>query len=156
MKAPALAILLLAGAPMALAAEIAVTYSPEFTEKLEKDYGMREGEFLASRIERDLTRQLERAGVDVARIDVTILDARPSRPTFKQGGDTPGLDMFRSVSTGGMKLQATAYDAAGTPVGEHEYRWFENDIRNAGLTTWQDAGRASDRFARRFAEQLKQ
>ncbi|MFN3314701.1 MAG: hypothetical protein ACK46Q_14720 [Hyphomonas sp.] len=155
MKASALAFLLAIAAPMAAATEIAVTYSPEFTEKLESDYGLREGAFLTSRVERDLTRQLERAGVDVARVDVTILDARPSRPTFKQGGDTPGLDMFRSVSTGGMELQAVAYDASGTALGDLEYKWFENDIRNAGLTTWQDASRASDRFARRFVKTLK-
>jgi len=155
MKAPFLALLLLMAAPVAAAAEIAVSYSPEFTEKLEKDYGMREGDVLARRVERDITRQLSRAGIDVARIDVTILDARPSRPTFKQGGDRPGLDMMRSVSVGGMKLKAVAYDASGTPAGELEYDWYETDIRYAGLTTWHDASRASDRFARRFVDKLK-
>ncbi len=155
MKAPALAFLLAIAAPVAAATEIAVTYSPEFTEKLESDYGVREGAVLTSRVERDLTRQIERAGVDVARVDVTILDARPSRPTFKQGSEKPGLDMVRSVSTGGMKLQAIAYDASGTSFGDFEYKWYENDIRNAGITTWQDAGRASDRFARQFVKTLK-
>ncbi|WP_233351980.1 hypothetical protein [Hyphomonas neptunium] len=154
MKATALALLLIAAAPVAAAAEIAVTYSPEFTEKLQDDYGMKEGEVLGGRIERDLTRELEKAGVDVARIDVTILDARPSRPTFKQGSDEPGLDMFRSVSTGGMKMKAVAYDASGAPAGELEYDWYENDIRQAGLTTWHDASRASDRFARKFVKAL--
>ncbi|MFN7055613.1 hypothetical protein [Hyphomonas sp.] len=154
MKVSALALILMAAAPFAAATEIAVSYSPEFTEKLEKDYGLREGEVLSSRVERDLTRQLQRRGVDVSRIEVTILDARPSRPTFKQAGDQPGLDMFRSVSTGGMKLKAVAFDASGAPIGDLEYRWFENDITNAGLTTWQDAGRASDRFARRFVQSL--
>ncbi|PKP80110.1 MAG: hypothetical protein CVT79_16655 [Alphaproteobacteria bacterium HGW-Alphaproteobacteria-18] len=154
MKATALALLLMAAAPVAAATEIAVSYSPEFTEKLQDDYGMKEGEVLAGRIERDLTRQLARAGVDVAKIDVTILDARPSRPTFKQAGDKPGLDMMRSVSVGGMKLKAVAFDASGAPAGELEYDWYENDIRNAGLTTWHDAGRASDRFARKFAKAL--
>lgn len=155
MKATALAFLLAIAAPAAAATEIAVTYSPEFIEKLESDYGVREGAVLTSRVERDLSRQLERAGVDVARVDVTILDAKPSRPTFKQGSETPGLDMIRSVSIGGMKLQAVAYDMSGTAVSDFEYKWYENDIRNAGLTTWQDAGRASDRFARRFVETLK-
>lgn len=155
MKAAILSALMLAAAPMALAAEIAVNYSPEFTQKLEKDYGPREGDILAGRIERDLTRQLTRAGLDVARIDVTIQDARPSRPTFKQAADKPGLDMHRSVSIGGMDLKAVAYAADGTPVKDFEYKWYENDIRHAGLTTWHDASRASDRFARRFIEQLK-
>jgi hypothetical protein len=154
MKVTAIALILMAGAPVAAATEIYVGYSPEFTEKLATDYGLREGEVLAGRVERDLTRQLNRRNVEVSRIEVTILDARPSRPTFKQGADRPGLDMFRSVSIGGMKLKAVAFDAAGQPVGDLEYRWFESDIRNAGLTTWQDAGRASDRFARRFVQSL--
>lgn len=149
--AAALAAVLVQGAQ---AAEISVGYGPEFTKKLQEDYGEKEGDVLAGRIERDLTRELAKAGVDVARVEVTILDARPSRPTFKQAGDKPGLDMMRSVSVGGMKLKAVAYDAAGAPAGELEYDWYENDIRQAGLTTWHDASRASDRFARRFAEAL--
>lgn len=154
MKTAALSLLLLAAAPVALAGEINVTYSPEFTEKLEDDYGVKEGEILAGHIQRDLSRELEKAGLDVARIDVTILDARPSRPTFEQGKNEPGLDMFRSVSVGGMKLQAVALDASGATTGELEYDWYETDIRNAGLTTWHDAQRASDRFARKFADKL--
>lgn len=154
MKSAALALLLLAAAPVAVAAEIAVTYSPEFTEKLQDDYGMKEGDVLAGHIQRDLTRALEKAGVDVARVDVTIIDAKPSRPTFKQGSDKPGLDMFRSVSVGGMKLKAVAFDASGAPAGELEYDWYEHDIRNAGLATWHDANRASNRFASKFAKAL--
>lgn len=141
--------------PAAYAAEITVSYSPEFTEKLQDDYGVREGEYLSERVQRDLNRALKKAGIDVARVEVTIVDARPSRPTFKQGGDTPGLDMFRSVSTGGMDLKGVAYTADGAPAGELAYKWYETDIRYAGLTTWQDASRASDRFARRFVSQLK-
>ena len=101
--AAALAALLVQGAQ---AAEISVGYGPEFAKKLKEDYGEKEGDVLAGRIERDLTRELAKAGVDVARVEVTILDARPSRPTFKQAGDKPGLDMMRSVSVGGMKLKA--------------------------------------------------
>ncbi|KJS25092.1 MAG: hypothetical protein VR75_12335 [Hyphomonadaceae bacterium BRH_c29] len=148
----ALALLL---APAAMAAEINVSVSDDFQAKLQDDYGTREGEYLSKEVKEDLTRELTKAGVDVARIDVTILDARPSKPTFKELGDTPGLDYGASVSTGGMKLSAVAYDEAGTKTGEYEYSWYENDIRRTGLTTWYDANRASSRFARNFAEDLK-
>jgi hypothetical protein len=100
-------------APAAMAAEINVTVSEDFQTKLQDDYGTREGEYLSKEIKEDLTRELKKAGVDVARIDVTIIDARPSKPTFKQLGDEPGLDYGASRSTGGMKLSATAYDADG-------------------------------------------
>lgn len=140
--------------PTAAAAEIQVGYGPDFTKKLQEEYGAKEGDVLSREVQKDLTRELEKAGVDPARVDVTILDARPSKPTFKQAGDKPGLDMMRSVSLGGMKLKAVAYDASGAQTGELEYDWYESDIRQAGLTTWHDASRASDRFARKFAEAL--
>jgi hypothetical protein len=150
MKTALIALVALALAP----AEIVVKYSEDFAETLAKDYGEREGEFLTSRVERDLARALSRAGADVSRVEVTIVDAKPSRPTFKQAGDRPGLDMFRSVSLGGMDLEATAFNAAGEPVGTMAYDWYEWDIRNTGFSTWYDASRASDRFARRFAREL--
>ncbi len=154
MKAILIAAFALMASPAALASEIRVTFAPDFQKKLETEYGTREGEVLAKRVERDLKRALEREGASVARIDVVIRDAKPSRPTFQQGADTPGLDIFRSVSTGGMSLSAQAFDADGTPAGSLDYEWYEWDIRNAGITTWQDAGRASDRFARKFAKAL--
>lgn len=140
--------------PVAGATEITVNYSPEFLEKLSEDYGTREGEFLSERVKKDLARELERKGADVAKIDVTIIDAKPSRPTFKQAGDEPGLDMHRSVSLGGMKLKAVAYDAFGNASEPFEYKWYEHDIAMAGISTWHDARRASSRFASRFAKEV--
>ena len=141
-----LAALALLAAPAALAGEINVTFSPEFTEELNDEYGMREADYL--------TRELGKAGLDIARIDVTILDAKPNKPTFKQLGDTPGLDYGDSKSIGGMKLSATAFDASGKATGDLTYDWYETDIRYAGISTWQDAKRASDRFARKFVKEL--
>ena len=54
-----------------------------------------------------------------------------------------------------MKLTATAFDANGAEMGSLTYDWFETDIRQAGPTTWYDANRASDRFARKFAKRLQ-
>jgi len=148
------AAVLLSLAPVAAATEINVTYAPEFSEKLIEDYGEREGEYLAGRLKRDIELAFEKRGIDAARVDIEILDAKPSKPTFKQGGDEPGLDMHRSVSLGGMDLKGVAYDAEGKVIGELEYDWYEHDIRQAGLTTWYDARRASSRFATRFAKAL--
>ena len=69
-------------APAALAGEINVTFSPEFTEELNDEYGMREADYLIEEVQEDLTRELGKAGLDIARIDVTILDAKPNKPTF--------------------------------------------------------------------------
>jgi len=155
MKTAIAAIAALALLPIAAAAEVNVSYSEDFTEELADNYGDREGPILAKEITEDLDRAFAKAGIDPARVDVTIIDAKPNRPTFDQLRHTPGLDMHRSRSIGGMKLQATAYDADGNVLGSKEYGWFENDIRQViGAATWTDAKRASDRFARKFAKDL--
>lgn len=142
-------------APAALATEISIGYSADFEKTLEDDYGTREGTYLAGKIEQDLMREFESAGLNVDRVTVTIERAVPSKPTFKQLGDTPGLDYGGSISIGGMKLTATAFDANGAEMGSLTYDWFETDIRQTGMTTWYDANRASDRFARKFAKKLQ-
>jgi hypothetical protein len=141
-------------APGALATEIVVGYSQDFQDALEDDYGVREGTHLIENVKEDLMREFEKAGLDVDRVDVTIERAVPNKPTMKQLGDKPGLDYGASVSIGGMELSAKAFDASGAEMGSLTYDWFETDIRYAGLTTWHDAKRASDRFARKFAEKL--
>ncbi len=142
-------------APIAAAADVTVNYSEDFAEALEDNYGVREGERLTRTIRKDLEQALERRGVDVARIEVTINDAKPNRPTIQQASDRPGLDMIRSISIGGMDLSARAFDGEGNLVAELQYDWYENSIRDViGASTWWDAGRASDRFSRKLAKQL--
>jgi len=142
--------------PLAQAAEVKVGFSDEFTEDLTEDYGEREGEFLTKRIIEDLERALDKKGVDVARIDVTILDAKPNRPTFEQLSARPGLS-FQSISIGGMSLEATAFDEEGNKLASKEYSWYENNLRDViGSSTWSDARRTSRRFANRFAETLSE
>ena len=141
--------------PVAAATEVAVSYSEDFAEDLAEDYGEREGERLTEYITEDLVRAFERVGVEPARVDITIINAKPNRPTFEQISKEPGLDPIRSISIGGMKLSGTAYDASGNVLASHEYGWFENDIRDVvGSATWTDANRASRRFATRLAKQL--
>jgi hypothetical protein len=154
MKSGLVALAALTLTPFASALEVKVSYSDAFRETLAEDYGEREGAYLASRVEHQLQRALSRATVAVARVDVVIEKAKPSKPTFKQLGDEPGLDYGLSVSAGGMDLSGVAYDASGAKIAELDYAWFETDIRDAGLSTWYDAGRASDRFARKFAKKL--
>jgi len=151
----ALAALIALGlAAAAEATTINVAYSEDFAEKLEDDYGLREGTRLSEEIIEDLERELNDRGLEAERIDITILDAKPNRPTMEQLSGRPGLDPFRSVSIGGMSLTGTITHMDGE-VSEVEYKWFENDIRQSvGVSTWWDANRVSRRFARRVAEDL--
>jgi len=141
--------------PIASATEVTVTYSDDFAEELVDNYGEREGTILSEDIIEDLDRAFEKIGVAPARVDVTIVDAKPNRPTFQQLSDRPGLDAFRSISLGGMKLAGTAYDAEGEVLTTVEYDWFENNIQHViGSGVWTDANRASQRFSSRMAKQL--
>ena len=143
--------------PTAAATEVAVTYSDDFAEELTDNYGEREGETLTEEIIEDLDRAFTKAGVDPARVDIVIVDAKPNRPTLEQMSARPGLDAFRSISLGGMKLTGTAYDADGNVLVTQEYGWFESNIRDVlGAGTWNDANRASRQFARRLAKQLSE
>lgn len=157
MKAVLCAVAALLAAPLASATVIEVSYSEEFAETLEEDYGEREGVFLIGKIQDHLDFELDKAGLDPERIEVTINNAKPNRPTFKQLGDQPGLDYMRSISIGGMDLSATIFDAAGNEIAAVQYDWFESDIRQvAPAGTWSDARRASRRFAREVVEALSE
>lgn len=154
-KLALLSALALAMAASAGATTINVTYSEDFAEELAENYGEREGTVLSEEVVEDLEAALAEAGADPARIEVVIVDAKPNRPTFEQVSDRPGLDMFRSVSIGGMTLSGVAYDEAGNEIASMDYDWYETDIRNVvPAGTWWDANRASRRFADRFATQL--
>lgn len=141
--------------PVANAANIDVSYSDDFQEKLEDDYGPKEGEKLAEDIRDDIEHAFKKANIDPARVTVVIVDAKPNRPTMQQLSDKPGLDMLRSKSIGGMDLKGIAYDADGNVIAEIEYDWYESDIRNVvAASVWSDANRASRRFAKELTEAL--
>lgn len=141
--------------PAAAATEVAVSYSEDFAEELADNYGEREGERLSEDITEDLSFAFNKVGVNPARVEVTIINAKPNRPTMEQLSDRPGLDGFRSISLGGMELTGTAYDADGNVLATQEYEWFESNIRDViGTAVWTDANRASRRFAKKLATQL--
>lgn len=151
-----LAALAAAGAVQAAPpADVHVALGPKLQEKAAKTYGLPEVGQLAVELQRDVQRELDRSGAyPGARIELTLIDVKPNRPTFKEMGDRPGLSMM-SFGVGGADIrgQIVAPDGAVTPVS---YRWYETDIRQTPYkATWTDAGYVFDRFARRLArEQL--
>jgi hypothetical protein len=149
--AAAVAALSAGSAAMAAPAQVRVAIGPELQAKAEKTYGVRDVRELADELQRDVERRLARSGAyDGARIELTLADAVPNRPTIKQLGDKPGLS-YESFGVGGARIEGriVAPDGRVTPVA---YRYYETDIRYARhLGTWSDADWTIDRFADRLA-----
>jgi hypothetical protein len=154
MRLAALAIAaLLASATAAVAAPpaVSVTVAPKLQATFEKTYGLREAALLTGDLKTSVERSLAKTGAyDGARIELTLIDVKPNRPTFKQLGDTPGLSM-ESFGIGGAAIEGriVAADGHETPIA---YRWYETDIAQSyGHWVWTDAEWTFDRFARRLA-----
>jgi hypothetical protein len=145
---------LLASAPAAFAAPaaISITVGPELQKKFDETYGVREAQLLTGDLRASVEKALARTGAyDGARIELTLTDVKPNRPTFKQLGDKPGLSMV-SFGVGGATIEGRVVAANGreTPVG---YRWYATDIRQAdGNWVWSDAEWTFDHFARSLAK----
>ena len=152
--------ILLAGAalmltPIAQAADINISFSDEFTESLNDDYGVREGEYLVKLLKADIEREFRDEMSDISAINVTIEAAKPNRPTMKQMSDEIGLS-FESFSIGGAELTGEVIGLNGETVANLNYDWYENDIRWAQhLSTWSDANRTFGRFASKLSKTLK-
>jgi hypothetical protein len=85
------------------------------------------------------------------RVALTLVDAAPNHPTFKQLSDNPGLDMLRSRSLGGADIAAKLQCADGRTASLHE-SYYETDIRMVRMAgVWGDADFAIDRTAQRIA-----
>lgn len=150
------ALVLTAGAanatsPIPTDTEVRVTVGPELQKKAEKIYGVRDVNDLAQDLQSSVSKELARTGVLAgARINLTLVDATPNRPTMKQMSDKPGLSSW-SFGLGGAEIQGEAVSPDGvvTPIS---YRWYEHDIRQAWYnTTWGDANRAIDRLAHKLS-----
>jgi hypothetical protein len=156
-----LASLSLAGHALAAPVQLdPVTIGDDLANKVE-DYGQRDVDALITELTETLVERLERDGHTLVedgaavRIEVTLEDAWPNRPTREQMRDQMGLS-YDSVSLGGASLSAVLYNGDGDVVGEIDYRWRTHDIRESvGRGTWADADRSFIRFSRQVVEALE-
>lgn len=132
----------------------------EALEDKTSEYGQQDVDHLLDTLHDAVVLELQERGLHAQgepapRIDLTLVDARPNRPTFRQLARNPGLSM-QSFSRGGARIEARIQDADGAPVDRFEYDWYTQDIENAAYRgVWTDAERAIDRFAVRLAEHLQ-
>ncbi len=138
-------------------ASVTVTIDPAFAKDKGKDYGLKDLQALADTLKTSVEARLSAKGrlslgaPDAARVNLVLVDAKPNRPTFKQLADRPGLSM-QSFGIGGAEIKGEQVmpDGGKIMLG---YAWYESDIRwSQAQSTWADAERAIDSFARRLAE----
>jgi len=136
---------------LAAPAHVDVAIGPALQAKAEMVYGVRDVRDLADDLRRGVERRLaDNSAYDGARIELTLTDAVPNRPTFKQLSDVPGLS-FGSFGVGGASIEGriVAADGRVSPVA---YRYYETDIRYARQnTTWSDAQWTIQQFADKLA-----
>lgn len=124
-------------------------------------YGEKSLNDLAATIQRRTADRLTRKGVSVSDaaptvLRVTIVDAKPNRPTFGQLSREAGLS-YQSIAVGGAEFSAELIAAGGRSLGTIDYDWYETDIRDARYgSTWSDAKRAAGRFGSKAAKILSQ
>ena len=122
-------------------------------------YGMRDLDRLKEEVAEELLEDFAKANIAVSEtagyeLRVVLVDAKPTRPTFRQLSKQPGLS-YQSLANGGAHLTAQILDSAGNVVSTTDYDWYENNLGdNFGMGTWSDANRAISRFARRTAKSL--
>ena len=122
-------------------------------------YGERDLQRLSERLQSKIENKFAKKGIEVSDnastvLRVTIADAKPNRPTHEQLSRDVGLS-FRSIGIGGAELESELIAAGGRSLGSINYKWYENDIREAQFGgTWSDAYRAFGRYASRAAKVL--
>ena len=122
-------------------------------------YGERDLNRLQERLEKRLSKQFMKRGIELSAdaptvLRVTLEDVKNNRPTFRQLGQDPGLS-YSSIGIGGAEIDAELITAGGASLGTMTYEWYEDDFRDAQFAgTWTDTHRAIDRFAKRAAKNL--
>lgn len=123
-------------------------------------YGEKDLARLAERLEKKMEKRLSKEGVATDNNSATVLrlvitDVAPNRPTFTQLSKEAGLS-HKSYGIGGATFEGQLVGAKGQPLGDLSYAWYESNIQDAPYgSTWSDAYRAMDLFARKTAKSLK-
>ena len=121
--------------------------------------GDRDLDLLKKRLQSKIEKRFSKKGIAISEnastiLRVTLADAKPNRPTFEQQSRDVSLS-FQSIALGGAEIESELVTRDGRSLGNINYRWYENDIRDASFgSTWSDTYRAFDRYASRVAKVL--
>jgi len=146
-------------APDVKIASITVTASDKVNQEKER-WSSVDVDYLKRDLKKRVARILEHRGLidhnNGVRLDLTILDVTPNRPTAQALTNRLALD-FRSFGLGGAEIGARLVSRNGKELGEMHYRWKEYRLyqTSASKTVWFDAHRAFDKFSRHLVKNLQ-
>ncbi len=121
-------------------------------------WGSRDIEILNKGLVKKVSNRLQSHNLmndDGARLELTLIEITPNRPTLREMSKRHGLN-YASFGLGGAEVEAHLIAADGTDLGTMRYRYYASQLYDysSGATTWYDARRSFDRFARRLAKEL--
>ena len=123
-------------------------------------YGQKEIDRLIEEVNEDLARDFGKEGIAISEnasttLRVTLVMAKPNRPTFNQLSEDIGLS-FSSFGVGGAELTAEVIGANGENLGSMEYDYYDsfNNLVVRPIGVWEDADRAIAKFSRRATKKL--
>ena len=111
-------------------------------------------------IKDDLGLAFGRAGIRIdpdaeTRMEIALVDARPTRPTFKQLSKQASLSS-RSIGIGGASFEGIVYPADGSDPATFTYGYYEDALGGgASVGIWGDARRASRWFSRALVKRVE-
>jgi hypothetical protein len=137
----------LAAVGATLTSEPVVGLGPAYVNALRATYGESEGPVLRRIIVERVSAALHaRDCGGASRLEITVLDARPTHPTDKQIEDNAAVDRLRTHYLGGASFTARLLTADGNELKSLRYDWYaENDqLGSKAADPWGDVRLASE------------
>lgn len=125
-------------------------------------YGDREIAYLQEEMQEEIVEDFSKRGLALSEsaptlLRITIVGAKPNRPTFNQLSKDASLS-FQSFGIGGAEMTAEFISAGGNVIGTAEYDYYSSfgdrpNLQASG--TWTDANRAFSRFSNKLSKTLE-
>jgi hypothetical protein len=135
-----------------------VLFSRGMQAAIDGTYGGSEEAVLEQTIRERVGAALRGTGCDgLARVEITLLDARPTHPTDRQIADNAALDRLRTRLLGGAAFSARLLDPAGRELKALRYDWYAQDDRHGSRAAdpWGDMRLASEGLGSQLAHECR-
>jgi hypothetical protein len=143
-----------AAAGATLGSDPVIGVAPAYETALRTTYGEPEDPVLRRIVSERVSAALRaRECGGAARLEITLLDARPTHPTDKQVDDNAAIDRLRAHYMGGASFTARLLDTDGNELKSLRYDWYaENDrLGSKAAEPWGDVRLASEGLGEQLA-----